>query len=85
MWACTGIWLWAWRSILLSGPEEEGEEEIHGFDLSEKAIGCARRLALSCGLNERAFFQQMNAQDLKYSDEMFSLPFGKGVLHHISK
>ena len=63
----------------------KGWKEIHGFDLSGKAIEFAQRLAQSCGLQDRVFFQVMNAQSLKYPNEKFGLVVGHGVLHHISK
>ena len=45
----------------------------------------ANRLAQSYNLKERVSFQQMNAQELKYPDNMFDVVIGKGVLHHIAK
>jgi len=63
----------------------KGWKEVYGFDLSETAIQFGKKLVASCNLQDRVFFQQMNAQSLDYPDDRFFMVVGKGVLHHISK
>ncbi len=53
----------------------------HGIDISDKAIDKANARARS--MKAQPLFLTMNAEKLDYSDGMFDLVFGRGIIHHL--
>ncbi len=56
---------------------------VSGFDLSEEGIEVAKGAAAKYGTSAR--FEQMDAEELRYSDGFFDVVVGFGVLHHVIK
>ena len=67
-----------WVSIQLAGLGNR----MFGFDISSALIQAARRLAEAAGVGRNTTFDEMAAEDLRYSDATFDLIIGSSILHH---
>ena len=56
---------------------------MDGFDLSEKNIKIAQKLARRHSLDGRCRFQPMAAERLTYPDNTFDVIVGIDILHHV--
>lgn len=57
--------------------------KVEAVDISLNSIKLARRLALKHSVSDKVCFQQMPAENLKFSGSYFDFVFGNGVLHHV--
>ncbi|MEW5818658.1 MAG: class I SAM-dependent methyltransferase, partial [Cyanobacteriota bacterium] len=58
---------------------EEGALKVEGIDISEGMIEQSKQN----NPDERANFQVMNAEELKFNDNQFDIIFGGAILHHL--
>ena len=56
---------------------------VWGFDLSQEGVEIAKQVAACYGLTAK--FEQMDAEELRYSNGFFDVVVGFGVLHHVIK
>ena len=57
--------------------------EVFGFDVSERNISSARRLAEHYGFGGRTHFEVGVAENLSYPSESFDVVAGIDILHHV--
>ena len=60
----------------------DGARSLTGIDISDEAIGVARKTAAQCGASNCAFVV-MDAENMAFPDASFDLVFGRGILHHL--
>lgn len=68
-----------WLSIKLAKQGNRAE----GFDISTVLIERARQFARREGVEARASFQEMTAEELTYPDDTFDMVIGTSILHHV--
>jgi SAM-dependent methyltransferase len=56
---------------------------VTGVDISERSLTTARAEARRLGLEDRATFLEMDAENLTFDDASFDLIVCNGVLHHV--
>lgn len=57
--------------------------DVHGFDISPKAIATATKLAEHYQLMPRVHFSVQRAEKLDYPDSFFDIVAGENILHHV--
>ena len=57
--------------------------EVHGFDVCERNIAIAQRLAQQYELDDRTHFSVETAEQLSYPDGFFDVVSGFDILHHV--
>ena len=62
---------------------EAGAKKAHGIDISEVSISNATSLAKKEGVESICDYEQMDAENLTYSDNTFDLIHEYGALHHV--
>jgi ubiquinone/menaquinone biosynthesis C-methylase UbiE len=56
--------------------------QVHGIDISDRAIEKAAKRAASLAATN-TFFYTMNAEQMQFPDEMFDVVYGRGIIHHL--
>jgi SAM-dependent methyltransferase len=57
--------------------------DVVGVDISDVSVSNCQQLALDYGLQERAIFKVMDAEELEFENNSFDLVCEAGVLHHV--
>lgn len=58
--------------------------DAYGFDISDTSIEIAKRKAKEKGIEDRAHFFVMDAENLQFDEKYFDFVFCNGVLHHLN-
>ena len=62
---------------------KSGTKMVHGIDISEVSINNANNLAADEGFEKNCYYEVMDAENLKYEDNIFDLIHEYGALHHV--
>jgi len=68
-----------WLSVILA----KRGATVDGFDISPRAIQCARRRAVANGVADMTAFEVASFYSLPYDDARYDAVIGQAILHHL--